>query len=651
MVPFQSSNQFALIRAAATAADESNRLRVIVVHGDGGAGKTRLVAELCSQLRSAGWATGFATDEDTFDYLASISSPLLVAVDYADFRRRDTVRQLFKKLAAHASDSSRCIVLIGRSAGVWWDELASDVADLGIVIDATVLEPLTSTASFFGSVWNAALRSLALVHGVTAPAIQRPSGRWTPLESVLLAWIAVFTDGPMPTTADQLYKETLRHGYGYWHQGLRATTTAIERVDRDVTGGILTLVAPATRVDAIALIKAHRPEVASVAEVIVKRFADLWAPTWQLTDGFPDCLALRPDRLGDSFIRSLLERRTAIEVLVGVAGHRDAAPADGIDGLHRVIENLMRSASDRNADPRIYAEAFAEAGRRSAIVARELPLVAAAGFAPAASALAAGLSALGDLHPDTTLAAVVAMVADQTDGEFVQMLATLDRQAAIDAALSGWIATPTWSASEESRSKLAETAQNQDVHERQRMISAQHFAILQCIEHIGAGRTFGAVGDPLRASNEANQALRRGETEVLRLLLSVAPSLIEIPIGLVGVGVLAIQAGEEPSDELIRAIGAVLASDEAAVTTRKAIKMYLKELSGLRPEWADKVKALYLRCKRAGVRLARCGGVTIDRIERPAQLFERPDKAIAIERVSRRYRWTTPVRYCRPRAV
>jgi tetratricopeptide (TPR) repeat protein len=110
-----------------------NRFSVAVITGGGGAGKTRLAAELCRTMTEEGWQAGFA-DEDTFDEAGShieLIWPTVLVIDYPD-RMTETVVRLINRLGRARRGPKLRILLVDRAPGgvtdqlTWWRKLDRD---------------------------------------------------------------------------------------------------------------------------------------------------------------------------------------------------------------------------------------------------------------------------------------------------------------------------------------------------------------------------------------------------------------------------------------------------------------------------------------------------------------------------------------------
>ncbi len=103
--------------------------------GEGGAGKTRLMIEVCEKLEgSHGWRAGFLARYRQIDrgFLALLRErkPRLVVLDYAESRTEEIIT--LTKTALHVSDRPLVrLVLLAREGGDWWDRLGeAAVSDL-----------------------------------------------------------------------------------------------------------------------------------------------------------------------------------------------------------------------------------------------------------------------------------------------------------------------------------------------------------------------------------------------------------------------------------------------------------------------------------------------------------------------------------------
>ncbi|MGW2287001.1 tetratricopeptide repeat protein, partial [Streptomyces phaeochromogenes] len=148
---------------------------VLLLHGPGGQGKTRLAQHFADLLTAQRWAVLWLrpdTAPDTLDVLAGAAVPVLVVVDYAE-TRPDQVAALLDAAARHSGSSPFKVLLLARTASDWWQTLqastpiAEDLLDGAGVIElpALELEPEVSRSKAYLEALHAYARHLPQVRG------------------------------------------------------------------------------------------------------------------------------------------------------------------------------------------------------------------------------------------------------------------------------------------------------------------------------------------------------------------------------------------------------------------------------------------------------------------------------------------------------
>lgn len=107
--------------------NEDEHRSVLLLTGEGGSGKTRLMIEWCRRLRHQGWHAGFLRKdrgESDLDPLLEGTAPRLVVVDYAETRLGVVEPLLLKMgLTSDGEGSKLRVVLLARRQAAWWDSL------------------------------------------------------------------------------------------------------------------------------------------------------------------------------------------------------------------------------------------------------------------------------------------------------------------------------------------------------------------------------------------------------------------------------------------------------------------------------------------------------------------------------------------------
>src|SRR5262249_364112 len=111
--------------------DPEEDMSILLVHGEGGQGKTRLANHIASPAPRNGWAVTQAVQKSPHTppgqaaKATSDGGPLLVVIDYADRWPLDLLGQPFDELRlAHPNRRIRVLLLARTQAGFWRDASA-----------------------------------------------------------------------------------------------------------------------------------------------------------------------------------------------------------------------------------------------------------------------------------------------------------------------------------------------------------------------------------------------------------------------------------------------------------------------------------------------------------------------------------------------
>ena len=154
------------------------------------------------------------------EWLATVVSPILVIVDYADARAQDT-KALMRALTARTG--AAVVVLTARTVeGEWLSEIQGFLQRDGQILaqrrfdlppehpDSAAIFRRAAAAFAAGSPRRRTVMRAGADAAVAAPE------RWTTLDYVLLGWLAARGGGDMPATRQDLYEAVLEHEERYW---------------------------------------------------------------------------------------------------------------------------------------------------------------------------------------------------------------------------------------------------------------------------------------------------------------------------------------------------------------------------------------------------------------------------------------------------
>ncbi|MFQ6397551.1 tetratricopeptide repeat protein [Nocardia sp. KC 131] len=205
---------------------DSDAIRLAVVHSEGGAGKTRLAAELAQRLAEQnGWITGFlprnSTEQD-IDWLARTVTPLLVVVDYAEAARQQDLERLLLALRRDRRGLRACVLLTSRSLptepGSWWATLTSLLAEPPREGQRHIARPLPiALQPRHPDPDRLFYRAYDSFGGTGEP--WQPTAQLSTLDIVMFAWLAAHDpEGAAPQNTTALYDKILRHEIRYWNR-------------------------------------------------------------------------------------------------------------------------------------------------------------------------------------------------------------------------------------------------------------------------------------------------------------------------------------------------------------------------------------------------------------------------------------------------
>ena len=327
VVPFCSRPEYRGLKewALGTAKSPGRRpdVSVAVLTGAGGAGKTRMAAQLCHDLEVLGWYTGFAPAKSAMEnndltYLAELTTELLVVVDYAEESRQEQLAALLRALRGRRSPTR--IVLTARGIGAWWEDFREELESDGIQLGQGLvkeLEPRPDPVLLY----RQAVRGFSkVINGANPPEVVIPEHAGdTALDIVLRAWLSVVDDSGMQdpqserlvdrdarsarasnlNARDSLYDRVLRLEFNRWRTFPELQDISLIHLRR--IAATLSLLAPdASQVDdVLSRLPEWRDE-----HLRRSRLAELMSTTLLGSDG-DGGVSLRPDPVAEYLVLSV----------------------------------------------------------------------------------------------------------------------------------------------------------------------------------------------------------------------------------------------------------------------------------------------------------------------------------------------------------
>ncbi|WP_405908788.1 tetratricopeptide repeat protein [Streptomyces sp. NBC_00828] len=305
VVPFQARDELTVLTHFCHTIAAGPHTGIALIHGVGGAGKTRLALELAERMTTReGWYTGYLRESsDGDDWLGAVASPTLIVLDYAEARSTDAERLLtVLKRRTERGATPAVIVMTARSAdGQWLTDLRKTWQRDGHLCRELAPLELPPEHPDGSAVFRRAVEAFLKEPGsVDLSAVERATPvEWTTLDYILLAYLASRGAGKLPTRREDLYEEVLDHERSYWAQTYREVTgRRTEKAPLDVLTravACLTLRAPITRTQTLNALRA----VEELADDAQWRERIRTTLTACLQPGPGEALVLRPDPIAD----------------------------------------------------------------------------------------------------------------------------------------------------------------------------------------------------------------------------------------------------------------------------------------------------------------------------------------------------------------
>jgi tetratricopeptide (TPR) repeat protein len=294
--------------------EERDPLHVALITAPGGAGKTRLMVEVCHRLRQADTSAWFLREDVLPSQLAELpllDRPRVLVVDYAE-TKIDLLISLLNNYGALANQGKpTLIVLLARQEGVWWSYVRDTITPLAnarMRVASLPLMPLTPTREEREHLFYAAAHAFAAQRRTsltlrTTPALTHSSFD-LPL-FVLMAALAFAHEGSLENSDVSLLSATLRRERSYWTRALASLGLTDVAQRRDAVGLIGSTLAVGTlwggfmdRAELLTTMNAFASLPHPHAQAASAVIADLY-PSSHAHSGLG---VLRPDILGEHLV-------------------------------------------------------------------------------------------------------------------------------------------------------------------------------------------------------------------------------------------------------------------------------------------------------------------------------------------------------------
>jgi hypothetical protein len=340
------------------------RVGVRLLTGEGGAGKTRLVLELCGQLAAKGWQPLWVrqgTEAHAAEAVRELG-PCVLVVDYAE--TRDGLGVMLGEVAAITSALDVRVVLLSRRVGEWWQRLISSSADR---VARLLEEPPVTLREITIDGGPSALFDEALTAFANKLQVARPGtplmltdAEPTVLEVHAAALLAILdhaeeSDITKPRSAADILDGLLAHEGRFWAQTVSARGLDLDVSVQRLAVAVGCLIGADSETAAAELMR-RVPDLAGSAERrgrVSRWLHDLYpsaqgADTHELGEWLGP---LRPDRLAEQLVTGELARRPelipplfsgldqgrAMRALTVLARAAYTQPA-ATDQMHRALE-------------------------------------------------------------------------------------------------------------------------------------------------------------------------------------------------------------------------------------------------------------------------------------------------------------------------
>lgn len=289
--------------------------------GEGGAGKTRLLIEVCHQLeRSHGWHAGFIERSESvisgISELLKDRKPSLIVLDYAESRTNEIV-EITKNVLRTSNAPPVRLVLLAREGGDWWDRLA-DASGNDQAVSAILRGHVTKTGPYRmaaeriegadrGVIFAEALYDFAMSKGMQPPSVSQPDLSDNLFGNPLFIHLSALSHlrGQPSINDKELLGMALGHERSYWRQLLEADGLIELQPALEQAVALLTLCGPKRTAKDAKAILAKTPRLREVAPATLLKLFDVLRRLYPLEGGL---VGLQPDVLGETLVSEELAK-------------------------------------------------------------------------------------------------------------------------------------------------------------------------------------------------------------------------------------------------------------------------------------------------------------------------------------------------------
>ena len=332
-------------------------IKLCLVAGPGGSGKTRLLIEVCRKLKAEhGWQAGFLqpVDDVARELRSLLQQPqdCLIVIDYAETRAQDAVDLV--RLALKVEHASRLrLVLLARRGGDWWNHLSEGAQN--DVEAATILHgPSTRMGPYYltdtdialetrQQLFHEALDAFAAKIGVAAPDLPTPDLSAASFNQILFIHLAALAALRRATITDhkELLLFALSHERAYWRRLLERDGVDPHHLDSfEQLVALLTLIGGAQSAAETRDMVSQTPRLRDATPIVKNQMFDLLRP-FTRPDGGAN--GLEPDLLGERLVADSLAKDAG---LLDIVFKEPKRVSERIRSAYTVLTRLARQDPD-----------------------------------------------------------------------------------------------------------------------------------------------------------------------------------------------------------------------------------------------------------------------------------------------------------------